>query len=31
MRARESQLASELFGAEDLAKILPVVRPGGRA
>ena len=27
MRARESQLASELFGAEDLAKILPVVRP----
>ena len=29
MRARESQLASELFGDEDLAKILPVVRPGG--
>ena len=28
MRARESQLASELFGA-DLAKVLPVVRPGG--
>src|ERR687898_26349 len=28
MRARESQLASELFG-EDLAKVLPVVRPGG--
>src|SRR5207248_3603721 len=28
MRARESQLASELFGA-DLAKTLPVVRPGG--
>jgi glutamate synthase domain-containing protein 2/glutamate synthase domain-containing protein 1/glutamate synthase domain-containing protein 3 len=28
MRARESELASELFG-EDLAKILPVVRPGG--
>jgi glutamate synthase (NADPH/NADH) large chain/glutamate synthase (ferredoxin) len=28
MRARESTLASELFG-EDLAKILPVVRPGG--
>ena len=28
MRARESQLASELFG-DDLAKILPVVRPGG--
>jgi glutamate synthase (NADPH/NADH) large chain/glutamate synthase (ferredoxin) len=27
MRARESELASELFG-EDLAKILPVVRPG---
>ncbi len=29
MRARESQLASELFGEEDLRKILPVVRPGG--
>ena len=28
MRARESQLASELFG-DDLQKILPVVRPGG--
>jgi glutamate synthase (NADPH/NADH) large chain/glutamate synthase (ferredoxin) len=28
MRARESTLASELFG-EDLAKILPIVRPGG--
>jgi glutamate synthase domain-containing protein 2/glutamate synthase domain-containing protein 1/glutamate synthase domain-containing protein 3 len=28
MRARESQLASELFGA-DLAKVLPVIRPGG--
>src|SRR3954467_7859243 len=28
MRARESQLASELFG-EDLEKVLPVVRPGG--
>src|SRR3990172_4518216 len=28
MRARESQLASELFG-DDLRKILPVVRPGG--
>jgi glutamate synthase domain-containing protein 2/glutamate synthase domain-containing protein 3 len=28
MRARESQLASELFG-EDLAKVLPVVRAGG--
>jgi glutamate synthase (NADPH/NADH) large chain/glutamate synthase (ferredoxin) len=28
MRARESQLASELFGA-DLEKVLPVVRPGG--
>ena len=29
MRARESQLASELFGDEDLAKLLPIVRPGG--
>ncbi len=29
MRARESQLASELFGEEDLAKLLPIVRPGG--
>ena len=29
MRARESQLASALFGPEDLAKVLPVVRPGG--
>src|SRR6478609_3882847 len=28
MRARESQMASELFG-EDLAKVVPVVRPGG--
>jgi len=28
MRARESQLASELFG-DDLAKVLPVVRAGG--
>jgi glutamate synthase domain-containing protein 1 len=28
MRARESQLASELFG-EDMAKIVPVVRDGG--
>ena len=28
MRARESQLASELFGA-DLQRILPIVRPGG--
>ena len=28
MRARESQLASELFG-DDLEKILPIVRPGG--
>jgi glutamate synthase domain-containing protein 2/glutamate synthase domain-containing protein 1/glutamate synthase domain-containing protein 3 len=28
MRARESQLASELFGT-DLRKVLPVVRPGG--
>jgi glutamate synthase (NADPH/NADH) large chain/glutamate synthase (ferredoxin) len=28
MRARESQMASELFG-EDLDKVLPVVRPGG--
>ncbi|MFM8562031.1 MAG: glutamate synthase large subunit [Solirubrobacterales bacterium] len=28
MRARESQLASELFG-EDLQKIMPIVRPGG--
>src|SRR5215216_2192528 len=28
MRARESQLASELFG-EDMQRILPVVRPGG--
>jgi len=28
MRARESQLASALFGA-DLEKVLPVVRPGG--
>src|SRR5918994_1440657 len=28
MRARESQLASELFG-DDLRKLLPVVRPGG--
>ncbi len=29
MRARESQLQSELFG-DDLAKITPVVRPDGR-
>ncbi len=28
MRARESELASELFG-RDLPKILPIVRPGG--
>ena len=28
MRARESQLASDLFG-RDLQKILPIVRPGG--
>ncbi len=28
MRARESELASDLFG-RDLAKILPIVRPGG--
>jgi glutamate synthase (NADPH/NADH) large chain/glutamate synthase (ferredoxin) len=28
MSARESQMASELFG-DDLAKVLPVVRPGG--
>src|SRR5215211_4128739 len=28
MRARESQLASELFG-DDLPKVLPIVRPGG--
>ncbi len=28
MRARESQLSSELFG-DDLPKVLPVVRPGG--
>ncbi len=28
MRARESQLASELFG-DDLAKVLPVIRPAG--
>jgi glutamate synthase domain-containing protein 2/glutamate synthase domain-containing protein 1/glutamate synthase domain-containing protein 3 len=28
MRARESALASELFG-DDLEKVLPVVRPGG--
>src|SRR5205085_7277030 len=28
MRARESQLASELFG-DDLHKVLPVIRPGG--
>jgi len=28
MRARESQLASDLFG-DDLRKILPVIRPGG--
>jgi glutamate synthase domain-containing protein 2/glutamate synthase domain-containing protein 1/glutamate synthase domain-containing protein 3 len=29
MRARESQLASELFGDEDLRKVIPVVREGG--
>src|SRR4051794_40014587 len=29
MRARESELASELFDAADMKKILPVVRPGG--
>jgi glutamate synthase domain-containing protein 2/glutamate synthase domain-containing protein 1/glutamate synthase domain-containing protein 3 len=28
MRARESQLASELFG-RDLPKVMPIVRPGG--
>ena len=28
MRARESQLASELFGV-DLQKVMPIVRPGG--
>ena len=28
MRARESSLASELFG-RDLAKVMPIVRPGG--
>jgi glutamate synthase (NADPH/NADH) large chain/glutamate synthase (ferredoxin) len=28
MRARESQLASDLFG-DDLRKLLPVIRPGG--
>ncbi|HVW17407.1 MAG TPA: glutamate synthase large subunit [Solirubrobacteraceae bacterium] len=28
MRARESQLASELFG-DDLRKVMPIVRPGG--
>ena len=28
IRARESQLASELFG-DDLDKVLPVIRPGG--
>jgi len=28
VRARESQLASELFG-DDLQKVLPVIRPGG--
>jgi glutamate synthase (NADPH/NADH) large chain/glutamate synthase (ferredoxin) len=28
MRARESELRSELFGEEDLHKILPVVSPG---
>src|SRR4051812_33994443 len=28
MRARESQLASELFGG-DLQKVMPIVRPGG--
>ena len=28
MRARESELASDLFG-RDLAKVMPIVRPGG--
>ncbi|MEA2318904.1 MAG: glutamate synthase large chain, partial [Solirubrobacteraceae bacterium] len=28
MRARESELASELFG-DDLQKVMPIVRPGG--
>ncbi|MDQ4131475.1 MAG: glutamate synthase subunit alpha, partial [Actinomycetota bacterium] len=28
MRARESELASELFG-DDMEKVLPVIRPGG--
>jgi len=28
IRARESQLASELFG-DDVAKLIPVIRPGG--
>ena len=28
MRARESEMASELFGA-DLQKVMPIVRPGG--
>jgi glutamate synthase domain-containing protein 2/glutamate synthase domain-containing protein 1/glutamate synthase domain-containing protein 3 len=28
MRARESQLASDLFG-DDLQKVLPIIRPGG--
>ncbi len=28
MRARESQLASELFGM-DLQKVMPIIRPGG--
>jgi glutamate synthase domain-containing protein 2/glutamate synthase domain-containing protein 3 len=28
MRARESELASELFG-DDLEKVIPVIRPGG--
>jgi glutamate synthase (NADPH/NADH) large chain/glutamate synthase (ferredoxin) len=28
MRARESQLASELFGG-DLQKVMPIIRPGG--
>ncbi|HMJ01577.1 MAG TPA: glutamate synthase central domain-containing protein, partial [Conexibacter sp.] len=29
MRARESQLASELFGDDDLDKVMPVVKQGG--
>ena len=29
MRARESQLASELFDDDDLRKVIPVVQEGG--